>query len=256
MSKNKGTFLWYDLMTTDIEAAKAFYTEVIGWKTAPFQGGDGDYTMFMVGEQPMGGMMLLPEQAQAMGAPPHWMAYVGTPDVDATVSLAKKLGATVPMPPMEIPEVGRFAVIIDPQGAAISAFQPSSDMPLPAPEPGRVSWNELMSADAEAGLKFYSKLFGWEKTDSMDMGPMGTYQMFGQNGKTYGGMMNRPAEMPMSAWLYYINVTSVKDTIERVTAKGGKLMNGPMDVPGGDVVAQCMDPQGVMFAIHGKAEHN
>lgn len=250
----RGRFLWDELLTTDVERAKDFYTKVIGWGTMPAPGGV-PYTLWTVGETPVGGVMTLPEQARASGTPPHWISYVGTPDVDATTNRARELGATVIVEPTDIPDVGRFSVLADPQGAFIAAFTPGSE---PPPEVnagvGHVSWHELSTTDYEAALRFYQDLFGWEPTTSQDMGPMGIYQMFGRGGRTYGGMFNKTPDMPgPPSWLLYIRVTNVRDTAPRVPDLGGQVLNGPMEVPGGDLIAQCLDPMGAAFGIHSKA---
>lgn len=249
-----GRFVWYELMTTDPQAAQSFYTDVIGWSTAPFEGAEIPYTMWMSGDAPVGGVMAQPQEASDQGAPPHWMAYVAVDDVDATAKKAEKLGASLLVEPSDIPNVGRFAVLQDPQGAAIAIIRGEQEMPLPGePQPGQFSWHELATTDHEAALDFYSELFGWNKTEAVDMGEMGTYQIYGQGDVPLGGMFKKPDEMPgPPAWLYYTRVGDIDQTVEKVRAKGGQVLNGPMEVPGGDRIAQCMDPQGAVFAVHAR----
>ena len=250
-----GRFCWFDLMTTKPDAAPDFYGQIAGWTTGDSDGGEEPYTMWMNGETPIGGLMQLPEEAIQSGAPPHWLAYVSTPDLNATVEKATGLGAKV-MVEMEIPSVGSFAVISDPQGAVFAAFQPSGDTPGhdgPAAI-GEFSWHELAADDWEAAWSFYSELFGWTQTDRMDMGEGGMYQMYGRGAHPLGGMFNRPPEMPWCAWLFYITVADVNAAAEKVKELGGQVLNGPMEVPGGDLVAQCLDPEGAAFAIHATAE--
>lgn len=246
-----GRPLWYDLMTADAEAAIAFYTNVAGWTMTPFTTPEGTYQMWTNGAGPVGGVMAKPA---ADPAPPHWMAYFGTPDVDATHAEATKRGATTYVPPTDIPQVGRFAVLADPQGAAFALFAPGNPAgPEQDPAVGTVSWHELVTLDQAAAFDFYSAVLGWVKRDVMDMGPMGPYQMFGRDRFTYGGMMNKPADMPAPPhWLLYIQVADLDAALERVRAGGGQVLNGPMEVPGGDRVAQCLDPQGAAFALHTK----
>jgi predicted enzyme related to lactoylglutathione lyase len=240
-------------MTTDVEAAKAFYTEVIGWTV---KGGEGaePYYMWTVGERPVGGLMTLPPEARQYGAPPHWLGYLGTPDVDATVGQAQQLGASVLVPTQEIPGVGRFAIVADPQRAALGVFAMANEMPSVPPEPGDITWNELNSTDWESAWKFYSELFGWTETEAMDMGPeAGTYFMFkdASADSSIGGMSNMAKAQGLPAhWLFYVTVADLEAALERVKGNGGKVLNGPMEVPGGDRVAQCMDPQGALFALH------
>lgn len=250
----KGRFVWYDLMSTDLDAAKNFYTKLIGWGTAPFEGGPMPYTMWTNGETPLGGMMPLPEQAQKAGAPPHWLSYIAVENVDKTVEQATGLGASILMAAQEIPMVGRFAGIADPQGAVIAVFTPAGDTPGHdgPPQPGEFSWHELATDDWQKARDFYQTVFGWEKKEEMDMGELGTYYMYGRPGEPIplGGMFNRPKEMPANAWLYYAMVDDVHAKVEEVKKLGGTLLNGPMEVPGGDFVAQFMDPQGAAFALH------
>ncbi len=181
----------------------------------------------------------------------------GTPDTDATAKQARALGGQVLSPPMDIPTVGRWAVLSDPQGAMFAAFTSVGDAPGHdgAPGPGEFSWHELATTDADAAFDFYQQLFGWEKTDAMDMGPDGMYQMYGRNGLTVGGMFRKPAQMPgPPSWLHYALVDDVHARVETVKQLNGQVLNGPMEVPGGDWIAQLMDPQGAMFAIHSKAK--
>ncbi|MEJ2371097.1 MAG: VOC family protein [Gemmatimonadales bacterium] len=250
----RGRFIWYELLTSDPDAAIDFYTRLIGWSSAPFDVSGQEYTMWMKGEVPVGGVMQLPEEAVAGGAPPHWLAYLGTSDVDATSEQAQQLGASVLVPPTTIPEAGRFSVLQDPQGAVIAVYTPPELPPMDEePTPGCFSWHELATTDHEAAFDFYSKLFGWEKQEAIDMGEAGIYQMYGAGGPPLGGMFNRTAEMPVSAWLYYIMVQDIETAAARVRELGGLVVNGPMEVPGGSRIAQCSDPQGAMFAIHSVA---
>lgn len=256
MSTAKGKHVWYDLMTTDTDAATDFYTSVIGWGTQPFEGSPVPYEMWTAGDRPIGGKMELPEEARAAGAPPHWIAYISTPDADATSARAVELGGKVLMPTQHMPNVGSFAILQDPFGAVFAAFTPEGDSPPTSgkPQPGEVTWHELMTDDYEKAYEFYADLFGWEKGDPMDMGPAGTYQLVRQGGSDFGGMMNRPEGMPVSAWIYYVHVADIDQAVDRVKSNGGQILNGPMEVPGGDRVAQCMDPQGGAFALHMSAE--
>jgi predicted enzyme related to lactoylglutathione lyase len=248
---NNGRFVWYELLTRDPKAAINFYTSVAGWKTQPFAEGN-DYVMW-VGEQgPLGGVMQLPDEVAKMGAPPHWMAHVQVENVDTTASQAKKLGGTIHKEPEDIPTVGRFAVIGDPQGAFISVFKPDAPMTLhDSSKAGELCWNELMTSDNVAAFNFYSQIFGWKIVQDMDMGPMGTYRVFGVGDKQMGGMMTIPKGAPMPPmWLYYIETPDLDAALARATKSGATIMNGPMDVPGGGRIAQLTDPQGAAFALH------
>lgn len=248
-----GNFVWYELLSSDPEGAIRFYTAITGWQTQDWQGeGDVAYTMFTRGDVPVAGVMQLPEEAREQGVPPHWLGYVTTPDVDASAARAAELGGAVLVEPQDIPEVGRFSVLADPQGAVFAAYTPAGQPPGAGSEPevGDVSWHELAARDHEEAFAFYAELFGWDATDAMELGEMGTYQMFGP-GRTVGGMFDRPAEMPgPPAWLYYIRVEDVDPAAETVRAEGGQVLHGPVEVPGGDRIVQCLDPQDGAFALH------
>lgn len=250
-----GAFVWYELMTPDREASRAFYGKLLGWKTTEMPMPGMSYTIVLAGEAPVGGMMDLTAEAKAQDIPPNWTGYVAVDDVDAAAENAKSLGATVRVGPQDIPEVGRFCVIADPQGAVIILFRtknPADAPPQPAPgTPGYAGWHELMATDWEKALPFYNAMFGWQKSRGVDMGPMGTYQLFSEDGKDIGGMFNKPPNVPVACWLYYFNVENIDAAVVRLTAGGGTVLNGPMEVPGGAFIAQAKDPQGAMFAIVG-----
>ena len=252
----RGRFVWYDLMTTDPNGAADFYTKIAGWGTQPWENSPTPYTMWTTGDAPIGGVMkLMPEMAGSV--PPHWIGYVAVPNVDDSAAQAEALGGKVLTAPMHIPEVGRFAVISDPQGAAIAIFTPKDTPPAHDGKPsvGEISWHELTTTDHKSAYEFYEKLFGWNKTGDFDMGDMGVYQTYGRGEQQLGGMWTKPADLPMPPnWLYYIRVPNVDEAAERVKALGGQVLNGPMDVPGGDRIAQCMDPQGAAFAVHSRAD--
>lgn len=242
-----GQFAWFDLMSRDRAGAIAFYTTTMGWETESWDLGPQLYTMFKApGEPALGGVDDAPE-----GAPQHWMAYVTTADCDAAAAKVVALGGAVHVPPTDIPTVGRFAVVSDPAGATFAAFTPNRDPSEPSdPTVTQLAWAELVTEDLDATFAFYAALFGWEKTGAMDMGPgMGVYQMFGHGGASLGGMMKRPPEMSANAWLYYFRTADLGATIARALGAGGALVNGPMEVPGGDHVAVLLDPQGGLFAV-------
>ena len=248
----QGSFVWYELLANDEAVATLFYTKVLGWTTEAWKTPPGapPYTLWSDAGKGFGGLMALPEEARKAGAPSHWLGYVAVPDTDASLAQARRLGAKVLAGPMDIPEVGRMVVIADPQGAAIALFTPrSTGSGMARPPAGTVSWHELATTDWKKAWEFYREMFGWQKGEAMDMGPMGTYQIFTLDGPPYGAMFDRPPQIPVSNWLYYFRVGNLDEAIEKTKAGGGKILNGPMDVPGGRI-AQCMDPQGAAFAMH------
>jgi len=241
----RGRFVWHELMTPDTPAAHSFYSKTLGWKTLPSDQVP-DYSMFAAANDPLGGAVTLPAGA------PHWLSYIGTPDIDATVAQARELGAKIVKDVDDIPGIGKYAVLSDPQGAQFAVYSSTADPGREKPpKRGEFSWHELMTTDAKAALDFYSALFGWEKRTPHDMGPMGFYYLFGRNGQELGGMFDKPAEVPGGpAWLAYVRVKDVNQTVKKVKSAGGTLTNGPMEVPGGDWIAQFVDPHGAAFAVH------
>ncbi len=247
MSASQGQFVWCELMTADTAAATAFYGKVIGWEAKDAGPAYGGYTILHAGETPVGGVMALPP-----GAQPGWVGYVAVNDVDAAAARVKSAGGQVHRAADDIPEVGRFAVVADPQGAVFTLFKPMTEGTPPPPAgatPGRVGWHELTTSDREAAFAFYAALFGWTKAEAHDMGPMGIYQIFAVGGVPVGGMFASKDRPP--SWLYYFNVDAAEAAVSRVKAAGGELVNGPMQVPGGSWIAHCKDPQGAMFAVVG-----
>ena len=247
----QGRMLWYELLTTDMKAAEKFYSAVVGWTVAPFDGSPQPYDMWMRdGGVPVGGCMTIPE---GMNFPPHWGMYVGVNKLEDAVAAIEKAGGSSLSPVIEVPGVGRMRTMKDPQGAAFSVYQPETPPPNPEAkaEVGDVSWHELMSTDAAAGLKFYGGLFGWKERNAMDMGPMGKYYIFGREWDL-GGMMNKPKEMAQAPphWGLYFRVPDLNRAVELVKSNGGQVLNGPMEVPGGSRIANCRDPQGGHFSLH------
>jgi hypothetical protein len=252
-----GRFVWYELMTTDMAAARAFYAEVVGWGAHDTSTPDLAYTLFTTGEASVSGLMGLPEEARKMGATPRWMGYVGVNDVDATASRIRRLGGAVYVPPTDS-NIGRISVVADPQMATlalITGLKPGQPQPAEPDELGRVGWHELLASDWEKVFPFYGEIFGWQKADA-EIGRTDTYQLFSTGGQTVGGMLaKRPAE-PIPFWLYYFNVDDLDAAAERVKSAGGQILEAPLELPGGSWFARCMDPQGAAFAVQGKRSRN
>lgn len=246
-----GAFVWHELMTGDMKSAETFYKSVVGWSCRDSGMTGMDYAIFSAGEAMTAGLMHIPDDAKKMGAPPSWSGYVSVDDVDAAAVKLKSLGGKVVREPADIPDVGRFSVVADPQGAYFQLFKSASPGPgAPPPDtPGRVGWNELYALDMEKVFPFYAEMFGWVKSQAVDMGPMGKYQLFSHDGKDIGGMMTRPPHIPVALWCFYFNVADIASGVARVNAGGGRIVNGPMQVPGGHHIAQALDPQGALFAL-------
>lgn len=250
-SKRHGRIVWHELLTKDKKKALEFYPKLVGWTVTEFPGPE-PYHMWANKGENLGGTMQMPKDAGP--APSHWLMYMCVDACDASVAQATKLGGKVFVKPTDIPTVGRFAVLADPQGAMFAILQPAGDTYIedkPA-QVGEFSWHELTSDDAKAGFTFYQAMFGWEARAAMDMGPMGTYQLWSRPGVKHdlGGMMNRTPDMPPTFWNCYIKVPSVDGLVARVGQLGGKVEKGPMDVPEEGRIAICTDPTGAIFSIH------
>ena len=251
-SKYAGKFVWYDHMSNDLPGAEAFYSKVVGWTVAPNTMNEQRYTILKVGETHVGGLMPIPDEARKAGAPAMWMGYVWVDDVDEAGKRIAKAGGRVLRGPMDIPNVGRFAVAGDPHGAGFIIFRANRDdgpPPPPAGTPGTIGWRELHAGDGPSDFAFYSGQFGWTKGDAMDMGAMGTYQIFNIDGQMAGGIMTKTPNTPMPMWLYYINVEAIDAAAERVKGAGGKVVHGPSEVPGGQWIVQAVDPEGALFGL-------
>jgi uncharacterized protein len=249
-----GRHVWSELMTTDPKAAEAFYNKVIGWTSAPFSGSPMPYTQFRRrGDVGVAGLMQRPD---GMNMPPFWSMYIAVPNFEDAGAHVKRLGGSELSEVIDIPTVGRMQMVKDPQGAAFYIIQPAPRDPVPDEEPqiGEASWLELMTTDAPAAMTFYQELFGWQPSEAMDMGEMGAYQMFNRGERMIGGMMNKPKEMAHVPpnWAIYFSIPDINEATERIKGNGGQILNGPMEVPGGDWIVNGMDPQGAAFALHQK----
>ena len=247
-----GQFCWYELMTTDLAGAASFYGEVVGWSAIADEVPGMSYTILAMGQDRVGGIMTIPEEAARAGAPPCWLGYVHVDDVDATAARITAAGGALKRPAVDIPGIGRFAVVNDPQGAVFIVFR-SEGGTAPPPRsptaPGHAGWHELHAGDRDTAFGFYAELFGWIKTSTFDMGPVGIYQLFATSELPVGGVMTKMAEAPQPFWIFYFTVPAIDAAAARITAAGGTILHGPMEVPGGSWILQGRDPQGAMFAL-------
>jgi predicted enzyme related to lactoylglutathione lyase len=253
-----GRFVWYELMTTDMTAAKVFYASVVGWGAQDASTPRMAYALFTVSKAFVSGLVGLSEDARKLGATPRWVGYVGVDDVDAAVDRVKRRGGAVHVPPTDVSDLSRFSIVADPQMASLALIKwlrPNQQQTAELGKPGRVGWHELHSTDVEKAFAFYGELFDWQKADA-DTGPLGTYQLFSAAGQTIGGMFTMPPTGSIPFWLYYFNVGDIDVASERVRAGGGQVIEGPLELPGGSWIARCMDPQGAMFALEGKRNPN
>jgi uncharacterized protein len=257
MSSRHGIPIWYELMTLDPQASRRFYEAVVGWRieaqpSGPV-GSSMDYRMIATATGLVGGVFKLTPEMKAQGAQPCWMHYIGVDDVDRCVASITAAGGSVLLPAHDIPGVGRIAMVADPQGAASYVMRGSSEELSTAFAPeqeGHGAWHELHAADGAKATAFYCQQFGWSKSTAMDMGPGGIYQLFATGGQDLGGIMT-DKDFAHPAWLIYFRVNGIDAAAGRITQAGGKVVNGPMEVPGGGWIVGGVDPQGVMFALTG-----
>ncbi len=249
MTDNAGSFVWYEWIGADLGGAADFYGHVVGWTLGDPGMASFPYKVGAVAGYGVVGMLTLPHEA--MSARPGWTGYIWVENVDAAAAKLKAAGGAVLREATDIPNIGRFAVVADPQGTPFTLFRDAGGNPPPAPPPetpGLVGWRELHAADGEAAFTFYAGQFGWTEASRFDMGPMGIYRLF-DNGAQQGGMMTKSSQGPGPCWLYYFNVEAADAAAARVAAKGGKVLHGPHEVPGGLWATQCADREGAMFGL-------
>ncbi|MCB9785104.1 MAG: VOC family protein [Deltaproteobacteria bacterium] len=252
MANMHGSFIWYDLSTPDVDAAAEFYGAVVGW-TAERHASDDTYRQWRAGDTHVGGLMA--QSPEAGRGRPGWLGYIGVDDVDATARAAEVAGGSVLVPPTDIPGVGRFARLADPQGGVFYVMRGSVEGSSRAFEPaaiGHCGWNELVTDDPAAALEFYCGLFGWDKGVAMPMGAMGDYQLLTLGGEDFGALMPRPPDAPPTGWNFYFQVPDIDAATETAKARGAKLLHGPAEVPGGVYIIQAVDPFGAAFSLLGR----
>lgn len=251
-----GDFVWYELLTTDVAKARAFYTSVVGWRARDASAPGAPYALFMRRDAPAAGLMELPPDLRQAGAAPRWLGYVGI-DVDGAAARVTRHGGNIQVPPTTMPGVSRFAIVDDPQGASLALIEwlgPDRNEGQAAPPdpkaPGSVGWHELLAADTGTALAFYGEVLAWRKAGA-DVDPDGAYELFAVGERTIGGMSQKPAAVPVAFWLYYFTVEDIDAAAARVVAGGGEVVEGPVAMQSGGWAARCTDPQGAAFALVG-----
>lgn len=261
MPSKHGEFIWYELLTDNGEAALAFYRAILGWRAIDSGQPGMDYRILHARdkdsgeEHPVGGLMQLTEEMRQGGARPIWLGYIGVNDVDRTVTNILAAGGNVQLPPFDVPDVGRVAMVTDPQGTPFYVMRGARNETSLAfasdkPRIGHCAWNELVTTDPEAAKAFYFREFGWTKDGEMAMGPMGNYEFIRHNG-IIGALMPKPEEMPISMWHYYFRCADIDEACKAITGNGGQMLHGPDEIPGGDFIVKGFDPQGALFALVG-----
>jgi predicted enzyme related to lactoylglutathione lyase len=261
MPNKHGDFIWYELMTNDADGAQTFYRNILGWTFTDSGQPEMDYRTFAAGDESVGGVMSLTSEMTANGARPCWMGYINVTDVDASAEAIKAAGGTIHFEPRDIPGVGRFAFVSDPQGVMFYIMKPTPPAESPdatskafaydEPMIGHCAWNELMTTDQDAAVAFYTEQFGWQQKDAMDMGPMGQYKFFHHGEKMLGAVMTKPEEVPVAFWTYYFRIADIDKAAEKITSSGGTLLMEPQEIPGDEFMINAVDPQGAHFALVG-----
>jgi len=256
----QGGFIWYELLTPDADAAKAFYDAVVGWNVDGQSSLPNSYRMIGRSDgKSAGGILPLTEEMQQHGARPTWLGYLYVADVDDSVAAIERDGGKTYMAPFDIPNVGRVAMVADPPGAPFYIMKPippegqpdaQSDV-FSVDRPQHVRWNELSTTDPEGAVDFYRRHFGWGQEGDMDMGEMGKYRFIQNGPTTIGAIMRKPPQLPVSVWTYYVGVDDIDRAASAINAGGGQILNGPMEIPGGEFALNAMDPQGAPFGLVG-----
>jgi predicted enzyme related to lactoylglutathione lyase len=253
LNRSHGRFAWYELLTTDMAAAQAFYGSVVGWSACDASTAAFRYRILSAGAVEVGGLMDLPPEARRMGAAPRWVGYVAVDDVDATASQLKQLGGSIYVPPTDS-NIGRVSIVLDPQAAALGLVGGlTRDGPAGRLDgPGLIGWHELLATDAAQAFAFYRALFDWQAGVAEQGSRLESYQPFAVDGRSIGGMFNKLPRAPVPFWLYYFNVPDMDAALSAVKAGGGTIVQGPFELTSGYWIARCVDPQGAMFALQGQ----
>lgn len=257
MARNRqGDFIWYELMARDSEALRSFYQQVMGWTMVEQKANGESYPTFAVGDDYIGGLLNLSDEMAAQGARPTWLGYVGVDDVDDSARKVEELGGKLLMPPRDIPGVGRFAMVTDPQQIPFYIMRGAVEGRSTAFSPdavGRCSWNELTTPDQDGAITFYAALLHWENRESMAMSDTAEYKLLHLGDVMIGGVSPCTDEQSRPGWTFYFRVPNIYQAIEKIKRNGGELLFGPHEVPGDDYIVIAEDPEGVIFGLAGKS---
>ncbi len=240
-----GRFYWHELAARDVEAQKGFYGELFGWSMRSSDMGPmGIYTVASAGGTEIAGI------TKARDGKTSWLAYCTVKSVDDAVARAKAAGAKVETPPMDIPEIGRFAVLVDRQGARIAPFRPVAESAESKDPPGlgTFCWNELVTQDPASAVAIYRDTFEWT-TEDKDMGPMGTYTILKRGDVQAAGIMKAMMPKAPSQWLGYVVVSDVDAAFAKAQRLKGTALLPPAEIPGIGRFAVVADPEGASVAL-------
>jgi predicted enzyme related to lactoylglutathione lyase len=244
-----GTFSWVDLNTSDQEGAKAFYSALFGWEADDRPVSDGVvYSMQQIGGKSVAAISPQMQDQREQGVPPLWNSYITVESADEVAARAGELGADVHAPPFDVMDVGRMAVIQDPQGAFFMIWEPKTTIGAELVNvPGAFCWNELYTADLDAARSFYGELFGWEWNE-FEQSPEPYFVIMNQ-GHGNGGVraLAQPGVPPH--WLVYFAVDDIEEALAKLGELGGESVTGAIDI-GIATVAVVKDPQGAPFALY------
>lgn len=257
MTNRDGTPIWYELMTPDPGAAQAFYQPLARWTFhSPTGGMERDYRTFTGPDgDGVGGVLNMAGRGSVAAV---WVVYFGVSDVDAMAARVTDLGGSIHMPPQDIPGVGRFAFVADPQGATFYLMRGASDADSTAYAPlksGHCSWNELVTTDQDAAFGFYGQLFGWKKAGSMPMGALGEYAFVANGGAdVFGAIMTTQTPDAAAFWNFAFTVDDIDAAHAAAEAGGGTITQEPVKLPGDQDgwFIQMTDPQGARVMFTGK----
>lgn len=246
-----GQFCWADAGTTDVDAAKRFYAEVLGWTFNDTPMGEGaSYSIALVGGKPAAAIYPQQPQMRAQGVPPFWLSYINVTSVDEVAAKVEGLGGKVMMPPFDVMDAGRMTIIQDPTGAGVGLWQAKGHIGARVlGDTGAMCWHELVTTDTDKAAAFFKGLLGWG-AEAKDMGGM-IYTVFSAGEKQVGGMMKITPEMgPIPPnWVVYYAVDDCDAAVDRATRLGGKALMPPTEVPTVGRFAPLQDPQGAAFAV-------
>ncbi|MEP6867849.1 MAG: VOC family protein [Novosphingobium sp.] len=257
---DRGSFIWYELMTPDASGAAEFYGAVVGWKVIgsgiPDENGIDYRQIVRADGRANGGVLALSPEMIAGGARPGWIGYLYVPDIDTWITGICADGGKLLMPKATI-DVGSFALVTDPQGVPFYIMTPIPPAGHEGEKSdaydrfgnGHISWNELYTTDLDGAKAFYAKYFAFEFNTSMPMGDIGDYCFIDHQGEAVGAVMQKPPHVPHAGWNYYIRVPDLGQSIAAINAHGGTVLHGPMPVPGDDWIVNGIDPQGASFAL-------
>jgi len=250
-----GTFVWYELLSSDPDAAQRFYADVLGWAFEDSGHADMDYHYFRAPDgDGIGGLM---RRTDGMPGGSSWLGYIAVDDVDAAIERIEANGGQVHMPAKDVPQVGRIAMVADGQGGSFYLMRGASSQlsrSFVGPEqatPGHAVWNELSSPDTARAVDFYAATLDWRQEGSMPLGERGDYLFMHAGAIGVGGFMGGTPTDPPDGWTHYFLVADLDEAIDRIAAGGGKLVNGPDEIPGGDFSIGALDPQGARFGLVG-----